>query len=400
MKKLNFKHTFISCYIGYFVQAAVCCFMPLLFVILNREYSIPLPQITLLVTVNFVFQLATDSASILFVEKIGYRITGAIGYGLTAVGFMCLGLVAPLFDSIYIWVMLSVVLYSIGGGLLEVLISPVVESCPSENKSASMSFLHSMFGFGSAVTILITTIALKIFGWQSWRYIAVFWALLPLFNGIYFMLVPINRMIDEHKRTPMLTLFKDKRFWGFVIIMACGGASEVGMSQWASAFAESSLGVSKATGDILGPCAFALMLALERVLYSKIADRFSLSRCMMLFGAVAFACYIVAALVPINIAALIACGICGFVTAIMWPGTLSLAAEKYPMGGATLFALLALSGDIGCTLGPSVIGFAASIFGGELKIGLLFGTVFPVILVVSLMLLNRNKKNNAKKNLV
>jgi MFS family permease len=363
--------------------------MPLLFVILNRQYHIPLTHITLIVTVNFVFQLATDFASIFFVEKIGYRTTGIIAYSLVAVGFAWLGLIAPYTQNPYPWILLSVVLYSIGGGLLEVLISPVIESCPSKNKSASMSMLHSMFGFGSAATILVTTIALKIFGWQSWGKVALFWGLLSLLNGCYFAFAPLNKMISETERTAISSLVKDKNFWGFVLIMGCGGASEVGMSQWASAFAESSLGVSKATGDILGPCAFALMLALERVLYAKIAHRLDLSKCIIACAIATLLCYFTTALVSISWIALVSCAFCGFVTAIMWPGTLSLASKKYPLGGATLFALLALGGDIGCTLGPSFVGFISSGFGGKLEVGLLFGSIFPIILISSLLSLRK-----------
>lgn len=392
MKSLSYKHTFFSCYIGAVVQAIVCGFLPLLFVIFNREYKISLPLVTLLATVNFMTQLATDSVAIFFVEKAGYRKTGILAYFLVATGLFCLGVVAPLLENIYIGIFVSVIMFSIGGGLLEVLLSPIVEGCPSENKSASMSLLHSMFGFGSAAAIVVTTLLLKIFGWQSWRAISALWALLPFVNGIYFAFVPVNNLVNSNEKTPLTTLFADKTFWGFLLVMVCGGASEIGMSQWASAFAESSLGISKAAGDVLGPCVFALMMAGARVLYSKFADRIDLSVCIIASGVFTFVCYIAAALVPVNIIALLACGLCGFATGILWPGTISLAAEKYPMGGATLFAILALAGDVGCSVGPSVVGFAASIFGGNLKAGLLFGASFPLILVVGLATLKKRGK--------
>ena len=391
MKALSYKHTFFSCYIGAFVQAIVCGFSPLLFVIFNREYRISLPLVTLLATVNFVTQLATDSISVFFVEKAGYRRTGILAYFLVASGLFCLGVVAPMLENIYIGIFVSTIMFSIGGGFLEVLLSPIVEGCPSENKAASMSLLHSMFGFGSAAVIVVTTLLLKIFGWQSWRAISVFWAFLPFLNGIYLFFVPINKLVNLDEKTPLKILFADRTFWGFLLVMVCGGASEIGMSQWASAFAESSLGISKAAGDVLGPCVFALMMAAARVLYSKFADRIDLSVCIILSGVLSFACYLAAALVPINIIALLACGFCGFTTGILWPGTISLASEKYPMGGATLFAILALAGDVGCSVGPSVVGFAASIFGGNLKTGLFFGAAFPLSLVVGLAMLK--KKN-------
>lgn len=392
MKKLGFKHTFLSCYIGAFVQATVCGFLPLLFMIFNREYGVPLPFITLLASLNFLFQLAADTASIFLVDKIGHRRIGYAAYFLSAAGLFSLGAIAPLFDNIYPAVLISVILFSIGGGLLEVMLSPIVEGCPSDNKESAMSFLHSMFGFGSAAMILMTTILLKIFGAKSWRMIAVFWSFLPLLNGIYFIFVPLGSTVKDGKVMPIWTLFSDKRFWAFALVMAAGGAAEIGMSQWASAFAESSLGISKAAGDVLGPCAFALMLAFARSLHSRFAHRLDLSVCIISCGVFAVFCYLVAALSPIPLVALAACGLCGFAVGILWPGTLSLASKAFPKGGGTLFAAMAFAGDIGCTLGPTTVGFVASYFGGNLKTGILLGTIFPLILVVGLLLIGKNKE--------
>lgn len=394
MKKLNFRHTFFSCSIGAVVQATVCGFLSLLFVIFNREYQIPLSLITVLATLNFISQLATDSVAVFFIEKLGHRKAGIIAYSLVAFGLFFLGGISPMLENIYVGILVSVILFSIGGGLLEVLLSPIVEGCPFENKSAAMSLLHSMFGFGSAAVILLTTFFLSIFGWESWRTIAMLWALLPLLNGIYFVFVPINQISSDSQQVPMRKLFIDSRFWGFVLIMVCGGAAEIGMSQWASAFAESSLGISKTAGDVLGPCTFAIMMALSRVLHAWFADKLDLSTCIIVCGSFAIVCYLAAALVPIPLVALIACGLCGFAVGIMWPGTLSLAAEAYPAGGATLFAVMALAGDVGCTIGPSVVGFAASIFGGNLKAGILLGTIFPTALVTGLLILKNKKLSN------
>ena len=391
MKKLDFKHTFLSCYIGAFVQATVCGFTPLLFVIFGREYGISLSLITIIATLNFLFQLAADTASIFLVEKIGYRKIGIAAYFLSAAGLFSLGAIAPLFESIYPMVLVSVILFSIGGGLLEVMLSPIVEGSPSDNKTSKMSFLHSMFGFGSAAMILITTIFLKIFGWKSWRMISIIWGLLPLLNGIYFLFVPLGSTVKDGKAMPIRSLFSDKRFWGFILIMAAGGAAEIGMSQWASAFAESSLGISKAAGDVLGPCAFALMLAFARIGHSKLAHSLDLYSLIIGSGVLAILCYLVAALSPVPMLSLIACGLCGFAVGILWPGTLSLASGAYPLGGGTLFAVMAFAGDIGCTLGPSTVGFAASYFGGNLKTGLLIGAIFPLVLVVGLLFLKDKK---------
>ncbi len=393
MKKLGFKHTFISCYIGVFAQSVVCCFMPLLFVTFNREFGIPLAQITLLVTVNFLSQLATDTVSIFVIDKVGYRRAGLFAYLLVAVGLLGMGIVAPNMENVYLGLFVSTMLFSIGGGLLEVILSPIVEGCPSKNKAAAMSALHSMYGFGSAAVIIATTAFLWIFGIESWRHMAVLWAIIPLLNFIYYIFVPINDATQAKEKMSIKELFSDKKFWGFALIMMCGGASEIGISQWASAFAESSLGISKTAGDILGSCAFSIMMALSRITYSKFANRLDLSRCIIGCGVFAVLCYLVAALSPIPMLALVACGLCGFAVGILWPGSLSLASAAYPTGGASLFAVMALSGDVGCTLGPSVVGFAATIFGGELKAGLLAGAFFPCLLVVGLKVLGKKKKS-------
>ena len=395
MKKLDFKHTFLSCYIGAFVQATVCGFTPLLFVIFGREYGISLSLITIIATLNFLFQLAADTASIFLVEKIGYRKIGIAAYFLSAAGLFSLGAIAPLFESIYPMLLVSVILFSIGGGLLEVMLSPIVEGSPSDNKASKMSFLHSMFGFGSATTILLTTILLKLFGWEAWRAISVMWGGLPLLNGVYLLFVPLGSTIKDGKAMPIRKLFSEKRFWGFVLIMAFGGAAEIGMSQWASAFAESSLGISKTAGDVLGPCTFAIMLALARITHSKLAHRLDLYTSIMVSGVLAILCYLVAALSPLPLLALAACGFCGFAVGILWPGTLSLASGAYPLGGGTLFAVMAFAGDIGCTLGPSTVGFVASYFGGDLKNGILIGTIFPVAVVVGLLLLRDKKQKTS-----
>ncbi len=392
MSKLDVRHTFKACYMGFFIQSIVCVYAPLLFVIFNTEYNISLPFITLISTVNFVVQLITDGCAIFFLNKIGYRKAGILAHLFSFVGLVTLGMVAPQMQDMYPWIMVSVVLYSIGGGLLEVVLSPVIESTPTKSKSGAMSLLHSMFSVGSIVTVLVTTLALKLFGWQSWTKVTLLWSLLPFLNMIYFCFIPINEPGKDAKHPSVRTFFKDKAFLGFLLVMMCGGASEIGISQWASAFAETSLGISKTAGDIIGPCMFAVMMALARILHSKNPHMITLSKAIMYSGIFAIVCYLAAALVPVPLVALIACGLCGFAVGIMWPGTLSLASRKYPAAGGALFAIMALAGDLGCTLGPSAVGFVASAFGGDLRIGLLVGTVFPLLMVIGLAVLNKKQK--------
>lgn len=399
MKKLSFNHTKAACYIGSISQSIVCGFLPLLFVIFNQDYGIPLAMVTLFSTVNFVIQLIMDFTSLFYIDRVSYRKTIVAAHLLAAFGFLFLGLAAPKIKNIYPAILFSVVLFSAGGGLSEVLLSPIIEGCPSDNKAATMSLLHSMFAFGSVGVILVTNILLFVLGKANWHYIATLWAAIPLFNAGYFMLVPINRIVESDKRMPLSRLFKRKSFLVFVLIMFCSGATEIAMSQWASAFAESSLGVSKAVGDILGPCVFASMMALSRVMYSKLADRINLAKYLMLCGIMTVGCFLTAALSPIKLAALLACGFCGFAVGIIWPGTVSLSAKTYPSGGAAMFGALALAGDVGCTAGPTVVWFVASLFGGELRRGLLISCIFPVLLVVSTVLLMQRVKKHPEINI-
>ncbi len=398
-KKLGFNHTKRACYIGAFVQAMVCNFMPLLFVIFNQDYGIALRLVTLIATINFIMQFTMDFISLFFIDKVSYRVTIIAANLLAGFGFLFLGLVTPHVENTYAAIIFSVLLFSAGGGVYEVLLSPIVEACPSKNKAASMSFLHSMYGFGSVGTILITNILLFLFGKENWYWIAVLWALVPLCNAVYFYFVPINKIVENSERMPMHKLFRRKSFLIFFLIMFCSGATEIAMSQWASAFAESSLGISKALGDILGPCMFALMLAFSRVFYSKMADKINLAKYLLWNGIATVFLYIFAAALPFKFAAIIACGLCGFTAGIMWPATLSLAANTYPTGGVAMFGLFALAGDLGCTLGPTTVGMVSSMLGDELSTGILVACVFPILLVIGVLLLMRRIKKHPEMNI-
>lgn len=397
--KLGFEHTKRACYIGAFSQAIVCNFMPLLFVIFNRDYGIALGLVTLISTLNFVMQLIMDCISVSFIDKVSYRVTIIAANLLAGLGFLVLGLVAPLAENTYVAIIVSVLLFSAGGGVYEVMLSPIVEACPSENKAASMSFLHSMYGFGSVGTILITNILLFIFGKENWFWIAVIWALIPIGNAVYFCFVPINKIVENSERMPVHKLFKRKSFRIFILIMFCSGATEIAMSQWASAFAESSLGISKTLGDILGPCTFALMLAFSRVFYSKMADRINLAKYLLGCGIATIFLFILTSTLPFRFAAIVCCGLCGFTAGIMWPATLSLMSNTYPKGGAAMFGLIAIAGDLGCTLGPTTVGMVSSMFGDKLNTGILVACVFPILLVIGVLLLMRRIKKHPEMNI-
>ena len=387
----NFRHTKWACYIGAMCQAGVCGFLPLLFVILSKQYNLSLAQLTVFVTLNFAKQLTTDCLSVLFVDRVGYRKCMVAAHILAGAGFVGLAVFPELFGNAYLGLLVSVLLYSVAGGLFEVLASPILEACPFDNKAAAMSLLHSMFCFGTVGLILITTVFFAVFGQENWKYLAVIISVVPFLNALYFLFVPIRKTVEDSEKMPISELFKDKFFWLFILIMMCSGAAEQGMSQWASAFAESTLGVSKTLGDILGPCMFAILMGLARVVYPKVSHKISLSTCLIFCGVLCIISYLMTVFSPFKLLALVGCGLCGFSTGIMWPGTVSQAAEKCPAGGTALFASLAFAGDIGCTAGPSVIGYVAAAFGDNLKAGLLACVVFPTVLIIGNIIYKRMK---------
>ncbi|MDO4333183.1 MAG: MFS transporter [Eubacteriales bacterium] len=380
----NYKHTITASYIGYITQAIVNNFAPLLFLTFRSAYGISLEKISLLVTINFGTQLLVDFLSAKYIDKIGYRISVIAAHLFAVAGLIGLGTLPSLFREPYVGICLSVILYAIGGGLIEVLISPIVEACPTDDKSAAMSLLHSFYCWGCVLVILVSTGLFALFGIDSWKLIAGLWAIIPFFNALYFTQVPIASLTAEGEGMNIGALFRSKIFWLLALLMVCSGASEQSMSQWASAFAEGALHVSKTVGDLAGPCFFSILMGSARVFHAKFADRLALSKYMGFCAALCIASYLLAAFSPVAILSLLGCGICGFSVGVMWPGTFSLASEKCPKGGTALFALLALAGDTGCSLGPTVVGFVSGAFNDNLKAGLLAAILFPLLLLAGL----------------
>ncbi len=381
----NYRYTFYACYAGYFVQSIINNFLPLLFLTLQKDFSLSYDRISLLIVVNFGIQLFIDLASTAFVDKLGYRKCVLAAHFFAFSGLALLG-VLPFVLEPYTGIIISIAVYAVGSGLIEVIISPIVEACPGERKSAQMSLLHSFYCWGQMAVVLLSTLFFVLFGTGSWRFLAFLWALVPLVNGIFFCLVPVPEVLAKGKSLGIKGLLKTKLFYVFALLMLCSGASEIAMSQWASAFAESGLKVSKTVGDLLGPCLFAALMGTARVLYARLSDKISLVKMMSLSAVLCIVCYLVTALSPVASVSLIGCALCGLSVGIMWPATFSLASEKMPLGGTAMFALLALFGDLGCSVGPAAVGRAASAFGGELKTGMLFATLFPVLLLTGLFM--------------
>ena len=391
--KLNsYNHTISACFIGYVVQAIIVNFAPLLFLTFQNSYGIPLSQITMLVTVNFGVQLLVDLLSAGFVDKIGSRVSMLLAHLTSAGGLLLLAFLPDALPDPFLGLLIAVIVYAIGGGLLEVLLSPVMESCPTDNKEKAMSLLHSFYSWGQVGVVLLSTIYFSLFGTANWKILAVLWAAIPVFNFFVFLRVPIAPLIQEGERGLRLReLFSRRIFWLFFLMMLCAGASEQAVSQWASTFAEQSLGVSKTVGDLAGPMAFAVCMGIARSFYGKYGSRIDLDRFMISSAALCVLSYLLLSLVPVPALSLLSCSLCGLSVGIMWPGTLSKAAATLRGGGTAMFALLALAGDLGCSGGPTLAGMVSAAAGDDLRVGILAAVVFPVLLLLGLCLLCRSR---------
>ena len=386
----NYNATIYASYLGYVTQAIVNNFAPLLFLIFARDFSLSLTQITAITTVNFAVQLGVDLVSARVVDRIGYRPCIVAAHVFAAAGLVGLALLPHVLPA-YTGLMISVVLYAIGGGITEVLISPIVEACPTQRKEAAMSLLHSFYCWGHVALVLVTTAFLAVFGEGSWPVLACLWALVPLANIVLFRLVPLADVTAGHEKLSLGRLLRQPTFWLLLGLMVCAGASEQAMSQWASAFAESGLHISKTLGDLAGPCAFATLMGLARALYGKYADRIPLRGFMLASCALCILCYVVAAWSGNALMAMLGCAICGFSVGIFWPGTFSMAALALPGGGTAMYALMALAGDLGCSGGPTVVGLVADASQGSLQAGLGAAIVFPVLMLAGILLLKKLK---------
>lgn len=387
----QYNKTITACFVGYIVQAIVNNFTPLLFLFFQRQYQIPLAQITLLVTFNFGIQLLVDLLSVGFVDRIGYRTSMVLAHIMAAAGLILLTVLPEILPSPFIGILIAVMIYAVGGGLLEVLVSPVVEACPSDNKEKAMSMLHSFYCWGHAGVVLISTLFFFLFGIENWKMLALIWALIPIGNAFVFTKVPIAPLIEEGESGMKLKdLLRMKLFWTLLIMMICAGASEQAISQWASTFAEKGLGITKTAGDLSGPMAFAILMGLSRLFYGKYGHRINLDRFMMFSSILCILSYLGISLSPIPQISLIACAVCGLSVGIMWPGTFSKASAALPKGGTALFALLALGGDVGCSGGPTLVGMVSGALGDNLKMGVLAGIIFPTLLLIGVRLTPRS----------
>ncbi|MDD6236734.1 MAG: MFS transporter [Clostridiales bacterium] len=390
-KNAKYQKTIAACFVGYIVQAIVNNFIPLLFLTFQSRYQIPLTKITMLVTINFGLQLLVDLAAIAFVDKIGYRAAAILAHLCAAAGLILLTVLPELFADPFVGILLAVLIYAVGGGLLEVLVSPIVEACPSDNKEKAMSLLHSFYCWGHVGVVLLSTVFFAIFGINNWKIMAIIWAIVPAVNTVVFAKVPIAKLNTEEDSGLSLKQLAGKQlFWILMLLMLCAGACEQSVSQWASTFAEKGLGVTKAIGDLAGPMAFALLMGASRAFYGKYGDKINLERFMISSVLLCIASYLLIALVPIPFIGLIGCGICGLSVGILWPGTFSMAAASIRGGGTAMFALLALAGDLGCSGGPTLVGMVSGHFDDNLRMGISAALVFPLLLLIGIFWKRKN----------
>lgn len=391
--KDKYQNTMYACFVGYIVQAIVNNFVPLLFLTFESSYGIPLSQITMLITFNFGIQLLVDLLSAKFVDKIGYRVSIVMAHIFAALGLAGLVVLPDLLPNAFAGLLIAVVIYAIGGGLIEVLISPIMESCPSENKEKAMSLLHSFYCWGHVGVVLLSTLFFWFFGIADWKILALLWVIIPVCNGILFCKVPIAPLIEEGETGMSLwELCKNRIFWILMLMMMCAGASEQAVSQWASTFAEQGLGVSKTIGDLAGPMSFAILMGSARAFYGKFGDRIDLDKFMQASSLLCIVSYLCISLSPSPLFSLIGCSLCGLSVGIMWPGTFSKASAALRNGGTAMFALLALAGDVGCSGGPTLVGFVTGLASDDLKKGILAGILFPILLIVGIVSLKKAKR--------
>ncbi|MBR7079556.1 MAG: MFS transporter [Treponema sp.] len=392
----KYNKTLAACYLGFITQAITANFTPLLFLMFNRNYGISLGKLAIIPAVFFITQLIVDIICAQVVDKIGYRKCIITSCLCSAVGLVLLAFLPELFPDSFIGIILSVVVYAIGSGLVEVLGSPIVEACPFDHKEAVMSLLHSFYCWGSVGVIVISTLFFKFFGMDNWKILSCIWAIIPLFNIWNFATCPIEHPNHGEKGMGLLALFKLPLFWIAVVLMVCAGASELSMAQWASAFVESALGLPKNIGDLAGPCMFAVTMGTCRAIFGKFGHKMNLPHFMIVSGILCFITYMLASLSKAPVVGLVGCVLCGFSVAIMWPGTISICSPKIPKGGTAFFAMLAMAGDLGGAAGPALVGNVSQIFDNNLKTGLLAGSFFPLVLIVMIILIPNACKRKVK----
>jgi len=390
MKK-SYRSTLGACYLGYITQAITINLASLFFVIFGERYGISYADIGSLVLITFAIQLLVDALMIKFIYVIGYRVAAVSAHVFAAVGLVLFGILPNVMDP-FTGILISVFFYSLGGGMTEVVISPIVDSLPGDAKASGMCLLHSFYSWGLVAVVLFSTIILKLIGDSLWYLIPFFWALIPLFNTFFFMRVPMVPITKEARSTSLRDYFKSPIMYVATLLMICGGASEMAMSQWASLFAENGLGVTKVVGDLLGPCLFAINMGIGRTVYGIWGEKINIKKALLACSIMTTVCYLVTVFAEIPLLALFGCALCGFGVSLMWPGILAMSSAAFgKLSSPAMFAFLALAGDVGCSVGPWLTGQVSNAYMGvnalanssdALRAGLLVTSLFPALMIV------------------
>lgn len=388
---VNYNKTKLACYLGFVTQAIAVNFAPLLYLKFHNDFGISFGNIALISFCLFFTQIFVDLFCAKFVDRIGYRVSIVASQVCSAAGLIGLSFLPDIIPNSFLGVIICVIVYAIGSGLIEVLGSPIIEACPFPNKAAMMSLLHSFYCWGSVGTILVANLFFILFGIDSYRWVACFFALVPIINIYEFATCPIVPIVEEGKGMGIRKLVAKPMFWLMIILMICSGASELSMSQWASAYAEASLGITKTVGDLLGPMMFAVVMGISRMIYGKYGEKLDLMKFMLCSGCLCLVCYIMASAFENPIVGLVGCIVCGFSVGIMWPGTTSISSKRFPLGGTAMFALLAMAGDLGGSIGPGIVGKITQMNNDDIRKGMMAGCVFPLVLVVSVIALYMKK---------
>ena len=397
-KGRNYKTTLTACYLAFITQAITANLAPLLFLRFHTEFGISLGKIALIPIAFFITQLTVDLICAGFINKIGYRTGALISEALAGLGLAGLSFLPYLLPDPFTGILASTILYAIGSGLIEVLASPIVEACPFDNKASVMSILHSFYCWGCVGVILLSSLFFAVFGIENWRWLPCIWALVPLYNIYNFAVCPIESLTEDGKEMGIGKLFKTPVFMLGIVLMVCAGASEISMGQWFSAFAESAVGLPKTTGDLVGPCLFAVAMGISRIFYGKFGEKVELTKFMLGSGVLCLACYFAAGLSGSPVISLAGCIVCGFSVGIMWPGTISILSKRLPRGGTAMFAFLAMAGDLGGAAGPGLVGVFAQMNNDDLKKGMLIGAVFPLVLIISVAgIMIKTRKDHKNK---
>ena len=392
----------LACEFGITTQSAVNNLAPILFVIFKDNFGISYTMIASLMLFNFLVQIATDFTAIKILGILDYRKSGILAQACAALGLIMLG-VLPNIIPIYPALFTSTLFMAFGGGLLEVMVSPIVDSLEKGQSSAKMNMLHSFFCWGQVAVVLTATAAIKLFGSNIWYIIPISWAIVPIISIFMFSVVPIPEIARAERRSGEKLPVKSKAFLFMCFLMVASGASEITMAEWASVFAQKGLGIDKFTGDILGPCLFAVLMGSGRLLFGVFGSRVRLKSALTYYSILCTICYIVAATAKNPYIALFFCALTGFSVSIMWPGVYSYSSSVIKQGKTAMFGILALCGDVGCSLGswltgsmsdfsltfPKVLEFAVrcgiSYEQMGLKIGIGCAAVFPLLMSIALI---------------